>query len=218
VRSLKLVGFLASSLLVGCESDRSTTQGLLLDVLVSAEPGIPVVGARVRLDGQTIGMTDADGQVRANVWVEPGQLVNVSHTCPSNFVEASGSRALRIRRYAEGDRDARVRVRLRCRPETRLAVFVVRARGPGPVDVSIDGKWAATTDAKGVAHVSRRGAPGAEFLLELAPRNPRLRPTKTARLFVLPDSDEIFVFDQAYRARPAGKHSPSGRLRIRRIE
>ena len=218
MRHLSVGLAMATVLALGCDSNATSMRRLTFDVRVESDPGNVLSGVYVAIDGQEVGVTSPRGHVRAVRVVRPGQLLVIAHSCPAGYVAEPKSRVLRARRYTrDGDSD-RVSVRLRCRPQTRLAVLVVRARGAGFTDVFIDGELATKTDSSGVAHLSRRATPGTEFLVQLAARNPNLRPKRTSRVFALGDSDEIFVFDQPYRktavARPPRRASP----RIVRIE
>lgn len=212
--SLALAGAFPSA----CGGGDGWTRELVLDVLVESDPGDALPGVVVSIDGEEVGVTSPSGHVQSARTVQPGQLLAIGHSCPSGYLVGRPSRALRVRRYMYGDRNARVSVRLRCQPQTRLAVFVVRVRGAGIVDVLIEGEHAASTDSSGIAHLSRRAVPGTEFLVELTPRNPNLRPKRTSRLFAMADSDEIFVFDQPFRSARVVRRADNTRPRIVRIE
>lgn len=212
--------FAAIVVLWSCESDRSerTAHELRIEVRVESDPGVGLAGVPISIDGERVGDTDARGFARIARVAAPGQLLQLSYECPSEHAGGELPMGLRVRRYREHSSPKRVLLTLTCRPRARVAVFLVNARDAGHVDVFIDGEWVEQTDSNGIAHISRRAPPGSEFIVELRPRRSKLLPTKVARLFTLRDADEIFVFDQHYRARPNTRPASEARRRILRIE
>jgi hypothetical protein len=95
-----------------------------------------------------------------------------------------------------------LQVSIACPPTHRQGVVVVRAGGNQPqanLPVLIDGREVARTDPSGVAHVALDMQPGTTFQVLLATAAaPMLRPQDPRRSFTFPDSDEIFIFDQAF--------------------
>jgi hypothetical protein len=215
----RLISLVVAGLLpFGCERDGASLAPLSFDVFVESDPGHAVSGVSVAIDGRSVGSTDATGRVRASRSVTPGQVLTFSHSCPAGFVRESEPRVFRARSYLDGRTADGVSLTLRCQPERRLAIFVIWTRGVGAVDVLVNGERTMTTDADGVAHLSRRANPGSDFLVELVTDSPRVRPKKVSRMFTLRDSDQIFVFDQPYRARAVRRRRPEAKPRIVRIE
>lgn len=200
----------------GCAS--STSSELQVDVLVESDPGRPLRGVAVDVDGQDIGTTGSGGEVRTSIAVEPGDLVTLAARCPKGFSGEAKPRTFRVRRALPSSSPGRARVRLRCQPDSRLAVFLVRTLSRRTVDVFVDGEWAADTSSHGIAHLSRRAPVGTEFLVELVPRGSKLRPARIARVFTMPDSDDFFVFDQSFRSIAPPRRSARSKPRILRIE
>lgn len=205
---------------LGCGSSHleGSPREILIEVRVESDPGVPLSEVLVAINGERIGKSNAQGLVSSERIARPGELLYFSHDCPPGFAGEAEQTQLRIRRYGGSASSRHVKLTLRCRPKTRLAVFLVRARPAAHVGVYINGALAGNTDSDGIAHISRRAAPGSEFNLELRSQHPDLRPTKISRLFTLHDSHEIFVFDQLYRVRSTPRRSPQSRPRILRIE
>ena len=212
-------GLLASALGLGCLGEQPQAEPLQLEAIVESDPGLPLRGIPVYLDGVLIGESDALGRVSTSAEANSRHQLTLTHRCPEGHHETEPSRIVRVRRYRVERSPHGIRVHLRCKPSSRRAVFVVRANnGPG-VRVRLDGEHVATTDSSGLAHFSRRGSPGTEYLVELdAAEDSALRPRRSAHVFRLPDSDELFIVDQAFRTRGvASMHEPR-RQRIIKIE
>ncbi len=202
-----------------CAAEQPKTEALQIEVVVESDSGRPLAGVPVYLDGGAIGESDLLGRVATSVETDSRRQLTLTHRCPEDHDEVERSRVVRLRRFRADTLANGFRVRLRCRPSSRRAVFVVRAKNGSQLRVRLDGRHVATTDSNGVALFSRRGAPGTEYLIELdSSEDPTLRPSRTAHLFVLPDSDEIFIVDQAFRSHDDLLVHKSGRRRIIKIE
>lgn len=213
--ALLLAGAPSSS----CATAQPQPEVLPIEVLVESDSGRPLPGVPVYLDGATIGESDLLGRVATSVETDVRRQLTLTHRCPETHDEVERSRVVRLRRFRADALPSGIRVRLRCRPSSRRAVFVVRAKNGPQLRVRLDGRHVATTNSNGVVQFSRRGSPGTEYLVELdSSDDPTLRPSRTAQLFVLPDSDEIFIVDQAFRKRDDPPVHKPGRRRIIKIE
>jgi len=176
---------------------------------------------RVFINGKPMGDTDSTGFVRAQVRPQSDQPLRVEYDCPEGYQESTQAKALRLRQFEGiGASVARgMEITLRCRPTKRLAVFIVRAKNGSDIPVLLDGETVARTSASGVTQFSTRSAPGTEHSIQLDTREQaRLRPKSPIRAFMVPNADEIFVFNQSFEMdkepAPARRH----RTKIIKIE
>lgn len=210
---------LAGALFLACAAAQPHSERLQLEVVIESDSRVPLPGVLVYLDGSLIGESDALGRVGTSVAADSRHQLTLTHRCPEAHDEVESARVVRLRRYRADTLSKGIRVHLRCRPSLRRAVFVVRAKNGPQVRVHLDGEHVTTTDSNGVAQFSRRGLPGTEYLVELDSReDPTLRPSRISHLFLLSDSDAIFIVDQAFRTRDDLLVHRTRRHRIIKIE
>ena len=210
---------LVATALVACTDAHRMQEALQIEVLVEGDPGRWLASVSVYIDQELVGVTDRLGRVRALAHARAGSRLTITHDCPDGHRLVEPSRVLKVHRYTPGMSAKTMRVRLRCIPSSRKAVFVIRAKNGPSVRVGLDGEHVATTNADGIAHFSRTGVPGTEYSIELdATEDPDLLPRRTSHRFLLPDSDHLFVVDQAFRSRGTPIKSRRRRPRIIKIE
>jgi hypothetical protein len=108
---------------------------------------------------------------------------------------------------------------LECRPLTRIAVFVVRAKNGAHLPIRVNDELVATTNRFGVAHFSKRGRPGSEYLVELdASDDPLLLPRSVVTQFRLPDANELFVVAPSFQSVDPLRKARRRHRRIIKIE
>lgn len=216
-----LVRVLLAAHLVACHASSDPEAAVPIEILVESDPGVPLGGAHVTVDGRFAGKSDLNGFLRPSVATQSGATVRIEHDCPDGYLEPDGSKVLRMREYQGLGHDGApaLQISLRCKPEKRRAVFVVRARGAARLPVLLDGEPVAQTNRFGVAQFSALGAPGAEYLVKIdTGGSPALLPRSPSHLFALSDANEVFVIDQAFRRETPPKRGRSGRKRILKIE
>jgi hypothetical protein len=128
-----------------------------------------------------------------------GETASLAAQCPQGHRNPDDLPELLLRPITdvEGRSQRAMRIDIPCRPELRDGIVVVRSSGYADLPVLLDGREVARTDESGIAHVAVRMAPHASFSVQLATAHmPDLRPQAPSRTFTVPDSHEIFVFDQ----------------------
>lgn len=168
---------------------------------VSQADGRPIAGVHVLADSRPIGATGEDGRLSVTLRGPEGAVIDLAARCPEGYRSPEDLPELLLRPIAdvEGDESRSVRIDLECAPERRDGVVVVRAAERAGIPVLLDGREIARTDGHGIAHFAVRMAPHTTFKVQLATAHlPRLRPQEPSRTFTVPDSEEIFVFDQQF--------------------
>ena len=213
---------LASALtLVSCTNSRSVARPFSIVFIVESDPGLPLQGVNVLVDGKSIGKTDSNGSVRAEVLAIPGARLRIEQQCPEDYRAAEDSKSIRARRFetVEEAAPSTIQMTLKCKPLRRLAVFIVTARGGPDLPVLIDGHNAGRTNELGVAQISRWGVPGTDYALEIDTReDPRLLPRSPVHVFTLPDAHEIFVVNESFQLQERRRSGHRRRARITKIE
>jgi len=211
----------AAAALTSCEGSTNAMQSFDVVFRVESDPGVRLGGARVFVDGESIGETRSDGLLGAELYGRSGQRLRIEHDCPEGYEAPSQPKLLRLRSFhgIDASGSLAMEITLRCRPEKRLAAFIVRAKnGPG-IPVLLDGERVARTNGFGVAHFSAWGAAGTELTVQFdTSAQPELRPQLQTRLFTLPDADEIFVIDQSFAPVEQHRKSKRRRTKITKIE
>ncbi len=211
---------LGVALLSSCRPDAGEATSSVLTFIVESDPGIPVQGATVVVNGDQVGATDERGALSVEVAAKPGGPLRIGHRCPRGYRDADAPKVLRSREFKGiAARVLPIEVTLRCRHESRLAVFVVRAEGLAGLPVLLDGREVARTNDAGVAHFSVRGAPGTDFVLKLDTNaHPRLTPQFPSHQRRLADADQIFVVTQTFDTRRKARRKRPRPPRITKIE
>ena len=207
--------------LVSCSDGRSIARPFSIGFIVESDPGLPLQGVNVLVDGESIGKTDSNGSVRAEVLAIPGASLRIQQQCPEDHRAAEDSKSIRLRKFESVGESApsTIQVTLKCKPLRRLAVFIVTAKNGPDLPILIDGDHAGRTNELGVAQISRWGAPGTEYALEIDTRaSPRLLPRSPVHVFTLPDAHEIFVVNESFQLQERRVTGRKRRARITKIE
>jgi hypothetical protein len=212
---------LSFAALTSCERPPAEERPFAVVFVVESDPGVRLSRAHVFIDGEAVGESNSDGRVATEIHGKSGQQLRISHDCPEGHRAPSELKTLRLRAFEGVDRSQphAMEITLRCRPLKRLAAFVVRASNGPDLPVLLDGQRVARTNGSGVAHFSIRGAPGTEYTVELeTAERPRLLPRSPTHLFILPNADEIFVINQAFKVENEPPRRGRRRARITKIE
>jgi len=208
-------------MLASCAPPANAGEDFDVAFVVESDPGVRLRGASIFVDGKSMGETDSNGLVRAQIHSEPDRSLRIDHHCPAGHADPSEPKRLRLRKF-EGFTEsapAPMEITLRCPPTRRLAVFVVRAKNGPDLPVLLDGEMVTRTNATGVAHLSSWAAAGTQYSIRLdTDGQPRLVPPSPTRTFTLPDADEIFVFNQSFEIEKAPERRGRRRARIIKIE
>lgn len=191
---------------------------MFLEIVVEADPGVRLGTVPVRINGDEVGRTGPNGTLRTPVFFEPGRMLRVAHDCPPGHRAPPEPSSVRMRRY-DSDLPLPIQIKLSCTPLVRVAAFVIRAKNGAGLPVRVNGEVVATTNESGVAHFSRSGPAGTEYLVELDARDrPTLLPTSAETLVRVPDSDEVFVITQSFRSNDRPEKRRSRLRKIIKIE
>lgn len=160
----------------------------------------PLGGVEIAIGGRPLGLTNAEGFLRANLQGREGAIVAYRVKCPPGHRDPDESPPLTLRQFLELDPAAAaargVEITVQCRPSDRLAAVVVRAGGIANIPVLMQGQPVALTDASGVAHLMLKLPPNTSFTMALdTSANPLIAPANPSQPFVVPDADEVLVFD-----------------------
>lgn len=203
-----------------CTEVPSAERYVALEFSVESDPGIPLRGVPVTVDGKTIGRSNAEGVIRATIPAQLGQRIQIGHACPSGFRDPAEPKMLRLGDY-RGLGDASVPVielSIRCAPISRLAVIVIRTDDRPNLPVVLDERIVARTNASGVAHFSTTAVAGTELRVRVdTSGHPSLVPRSPIHLFTMPDAHEIFFLDQSFKTKRRPR-SRAPRPRIIKIE
>mgnify|MGYP001811809397 CR=1 FL=1 len=210
---------LAVALSTGCRVDGAAYEPIALEIVVESDAGVYLEGVPVRIDGRVVGRTPRAGALRTTLSPRVSRVVRVGHECPHGHAQPSSQKLLRLKAYRAGETPESIEVRLRCRPTTRVGAFLVHAIGGPGLPVLVNGQEVVRTSEHGIAHFSTSGPAGAEFHVQIdASGSPNLLPRQTSHVFILPDSHELFVVDQAFERRTGGGRARLRRPRILKIE
>ncbi len=211
---------LASAMLFSaCDASDSLSQPLVLQVVVESDPGAPLAGVPVRLDGELRGSSDSRGQLETSVRMRVGTTLRIEPECPHGYGTGTDAREIKMRQYSSAATGPPLRVVLICKPSMRVAAFIVRAKRGGGVLVRVDGKEITEVNEDGLAHFTRSAVPGTEILVELDARERReLRPPVISRSFRVTDTHELFVFDAVFEPRSRSSLGIRRRAPITKIE
>jgi hypothetical protein len=210
---------IVSSLLGACAGTR-LAQNYDCVVRVSSDPGRPLAGAQLLVNGSVIGTTGDLGSAKLRFVGTEGEHRKIEIRCPDGYRSPEAPVTVSLRHLALAgpmpEFDAS------CPPENRTVVVAIRADKGADLPVLYLGEELARTDRSGAAHVSLSLPAGSQFELTLetdSESTAQLRPRNPARKFQLGDSDEVFLFDQPFvPPEPVQHHytraAPSGPIRL----
>ncbi|HYO97913.1 MAG TPA: hypothetical protein VER33_25585 [Polyangiaceae bacterium] len=196
---------------------RDTTSEYRVGVRIQGDPGRPLPGAFVGLNGKRIGASNQAGLVTLAIRGTEGTVLSIQVTCPEGYRSPTSPLAVILRQVAQQGRHPEYVVS--CPPTQRTLVVAVRAEQGAHLPVLYLGREVARTDATGTAHVLLRSAPEetVELTLDTTP-NARLRPRSPSARFRVGQSDELVLFNQSFEMqalRQPKRQKASGPIRIR---
>lgn len=212
--AVRRLGVYSVLLLAACADPERELLAVPWTVHVETEHGEDLPGVDVFFDEKPVGTTGIDGRLTRMIQGAHGDPTRVSHRCPAGYRAGDDPTTVRIRRYRLTDTPVIMEVALTCESAMRTAAFVIRTTGVTHLPISLNGEVVAETSALGVAHFSRAGTPGTEYLVELDARgSPGVRPPHTSHRFVLGKDHALFVVDQSFagvglRRRPRARRRP----------
>jgi hypothetical protein len=166
-------------------------------VRVEGDPGRPVEGASVVHQSKVVGTTNGEGRAMLTFPGVEGDVVVVQVACPEGFQSPSTPLNLRLNRLA--DKSKVPEYSTACPPTLRRVVVAVRAENGPNIPVVYLNREITRTDVSGAAHLALHVAPGSQFQVWLDTKDRKdLKPQRPAKLFVVGQQDDIFVFDQKF--------------------
>jgi hypothetical protein len=203
---------------MACGRTQPPDAAYALVLRVEAQPGRPVAGAAISLDGRVVGRTGDSGALALAVGGREGQHVSIAVACPDGFLSPAKPIDTVLHRLDDTRRKPEYEVS--CRPLARRVVVVVRAdRGPN-LPVLHLGKEVARTDGSGAAHALLEVPVSDDVEITLGTTEPggeRLRPQNPSIKFVGAEPDEIRFFHVSFQLEPEPRRAvaPPVRMPIR---
>ena len=203
-----------------------------LEVEAKGDDGSPVAGVPIRLDGQVVGFSDANGVFRAILNEEPGKEIQLAVDNPEGYVvtteDLPRTKPLQITRSLEGEyRGIPIRLPVELH-STRMEYLTwielscgrrVSDEHCADVPILLDGQEQARTNHQGIAHFVFQGIPGEEHEFRVAipqsdsvnlqPSHPTYRAELERRTTVFHIAEEFSA--PSARARPRPRPSPRPR-------
>jgi len=196
-----MLTLLALAALLGCEEERPPPTYRV--TFIATSDGDPLAAVRVIADGTPLGDTGEDGTLGVTLQGREGQAVAVSAQCPQGHRAPEQLPLLTLRSFRGVDptaADRGIEMTIACPPSDRIAAVVIRASGQPDLPVMMRGREVARTDESGVAHLMLTESPNTTFRVELdTTEREDLRPQNPGATFTLPDSNEIFLYDQPFQ-------------------
>lgn len=189
---------LAGCALLGCGSAKPPVHAQRANVTVhSEETRGPVEGASIRVNGQAVGATSAEGLVELNVSGIAGDKFHVELACPEGYRPPTpDSQDVFVTPTLNGPPP---RIVFHCESATRKAIVNVRAEKGPNLPVRYLGREIGRTDANGSARVTIDTAPGDTFELVLDTAGSKtLHPQSPALSFRVDNKASVFTFAQKF--------------------
>lgn len=192
----KTLAVIAAVALASCTRPRPAVYMQTASIIVESDPGAPLEGASVAVDGQPVASTLAKGEATVRVQGVAGDKHRIEVHCPEGHLGSSPPfHELFVRVPERGARAPSFVVR--CEPAMRTATIRVRIEGGPGLPLTHLGRPVGRTDAKGEALLTMLAEPGEDLEVtadtslarDLHPQNPSLT-------FPMGAKDETFVFAQ----------------------
>jgi hypothetical protein len=193
--ALPLVAFA----MLGCKGMEEKPPPFEMLVHVESDPGRPLEGASVQVNGKQKGRTAQDGRARLSFVGKEGEAFDLWVRCPNGYMSPTKPITASLRRISDPSKLPQYDAL--CPPLERTVVVAIRAdNGPNLPVMYLD-KEIARTDVSGAAHVLLPMKPGDSFQLTLATNekgNEKLRPQNPSLPFTARSQDDVFLFEQRF--------------------
>ena len=214
-----LWGIFGALLIAGCgSSDRRTVTTFPIALTAATDDGEPLADVEFSLaEGALTGKTDQNGLLQLTVDRPEGTVLPVKATCPEGYDEAPSLSPLTLRSFQPlQGATADIRLSIECTPSYRTVAVLVRAPDIGDLPILVNEIEKTRTDASGAAHLVAPLPARTSFRVTIdTTSRPDIRPISPSRAFTVPESDEIFVFDQVFQV-PEPEPEPEVERRPRR--
>lgn len=162
----------------------------------------PLAGAQISLRNVAAGTTDATGVAQFTLPGREGQVVPLTVRCPDHTRSPATALDVSLRTLNTLDPVLAARgivQKVNCPPVDRTLAVIVRTDRRVGLPVQWQSVPITRTDDGAVAHVTFRARPNTTLALTLDTSGaPTLRPQNPTRQFVVPDRDDVMVWDQAF--------------------
>lgn len=193
---MRTVVLLLAVTLLACRVG-SPRETLHIDVAVTDDSGDPLAEVPVSVDDSITKRSDSNGKASLTVSAALDRRVRIRALCPEAY-RSSEPRTVSV------SGGVRLELRFQCRPKLRTLAVVVNAPHAEGLLMRADGEPIGKIGADGTLHAVLKRPPEAELRLMLDTSSaPLLRPQNPVEDVLVPDRDEIVVFDQALTAAPA---------------
>jgi hypothetical protein len=189
---------------------------LVVHLSVQSDPGRPLEGAQVYLNGKAIAASGPTGIAALTLSGSEGTRLEFTVQCPEGYKSPTSPLAVVVRRLG----GVTPEYKASCLPLTRTAVVAVAAdKGPN-LPVVYLGREVARTDASGAADVLLQVTPGEQFTVMLSTQDKLalgLRPQNPTRTFTAKDQDDVFLFAEQFtppKAAVVHVQGPTGPTRL----
>jgi hypothetical protein len=201
-----VLGFMLSSAACGASAAHMPARpSFQVEVGVESDPGEPLINAAISRAGRELGRTSSQGAVRLALAGESGDTIALEVSCPSGYASPDKPLLVTLRPLVG---HTIPKYRARCQALVRSLVVAVRAKGGNDLTVKYHGREVARTDSEGAAHTLLRVAPAEQVTLMLDTSDAahaQLRPKSPEFTVVMPERDEVAVFDQVFSQAPSKK-------------
>jgi hypothetical protein len=185
---------------LGCQGlDTKSQPPFEIMVKVESDPGRPLAGAVLVVNGRERGTTQADGRARLSFVGNDGDTFDLWVRCPEGYASPTKPVPASLRRIADPAKLPQYDAT--CPPSQRSIVVAIRADNGANLPVMHLNKEVARTDASGAAHFFLPAKPGDSFelMINTSERgNEKLRPQNPTAPFVVRAQDDVFLFDQRF--------------------
>lgn len=181
-----------------------------ISIKVEGDPGRAMPGASISRANKLLGTTNAEGRVNLKIAGIEGEFTDVTVTCPEGYQTPNKPVSVKLTRLADKTKVAEYSVQ--CPPAMRRVVIAVRAENGPNLPVMYLDKQVTRTDIGGAASFALEVPPGTNFsvVLNTLERHD-IKPINPPRQFVVPNHDEVFLFDQKFEVE---KKAPPPKVKI----
>jgi hypothetical protein len=185
---------------LGCQGLETKSQPPFeILVKVESDPGRPLAGAVLVVNGRERGTTQPDGRARLSFVGNDGDTFDLWVRCPEGYSSPTKPVPAALRRLSDPSKLPQYDAT--CAPNQRVIVVAIRADNGANLPVMHLNKEVARTDASGAAHVFMPSKPGDSFELVISTNergNEKLRPQNPSAPFIVRAQDEVFLFEQRF--------------------
>lgn len=219
---------LVLSALAACATEQAQSIESALVVRARTDDGRPLAGVGIQIGDDSLGNTDASGELEAMLSGTEGTLFRLEARCPPGHLDPGELPPVLLGRFATlAEKDGRLAVTVTCARQRRIVAVVVRARVekrkvllshrghrgkvgtptglaavPG-IPVLVNGKERARTDDHGLAHLAIEAPPDTHIEVVLQTELPALamlNPRSPAQGLNVRGTDDVYPIDQTFTA------------------